>query len=447
MEIDKLSSLRVPPENPVSPALLNTPSNIIAEVTTRCNLFCPMCVKHTVGSGISEGDLSFTVFKSLTPALSRIASLVLSGIGEPLLHPQLDTFIQYAKTHMPTDSWVGFQSNGLLLDEERARSLIDAGLDRICLSVDAALPETYRTVRKGGELAGIEHAFASLRKAGLERKDSPLEIGVEFVLQQNNMAELPEALRWASEQGATFALVSHMIAYDPTLKTHVAYDPNTDEAIALFERWKERADNEGIDIPSYFNIKWKYRKNAAEQRVVDFVEAMINDAAGQGIFFHLRNLIERDESLRQQLEQAFLESESIAREIGLDLKLPAVTPKGQKKCEFIESGGVFVSWDGNVHPCHFLWHRYSCYVSEWRKYVNPKIFGNLSESDILEIWNSPEFRSFRETVLGYEYPLCSNCNVAPCDYIESEEFEQDCYTNTIPCCDCQWCLGVFQCLL
>ena len=79
--------------------------------------------------------------------------------------------------------------------------------------------------------------------------------------------------------------------------------------------------------------------------------------------------------------------------------------------------------------------------------MNPKIFGNLSESDILEIWNSPEFRSFRETVLGYEYPLCSNCNVAPCDYIESEEFEQDCYTNTIPCCDCQWCLGVFQCML
>ena len=447
MEIDKLSSLRVQPENPVSPALLNSPTKVIAEVTTRCNLFCPMCVKHTVDSGISEGDLSFTVFKSLTPALPRIDSLVLSGIGEPLLHPQLDTFIQYAKTHMPTDSWVGFQSNGLLLDEERARSLIDAGLDRICLSVDAALPETYRAVRKGGELAGMDRAFASLRKAGLGRKDSPLEIGVEFVLQRNNMAELPEALRWAAGQGATYALVSHMIAYDPTLKTNVAYDPNTDEAISLFERWKKRADDKGIDIPSYFDIKWKYRKNAEEQRVVDLVEAMINDAADHGIFFHLRNLIERDESLRQQLVQVFHAAESVARETGLVLKLPAITPKGQKKCEFIESGGVFVSWDGIVHPCHFLWHRYSCYVSEWRKYVNPKIFGNLAERNILEIWNNPDYSSFRETVLGYEYPLCSNCNVAPCDYIESEEFEQDCYTNTIPCCDCQWCLGVFQCLL
>ena len=148
--MDKLSSLKAQPDNQVLPAALNTPSKIIAEITTRCNLYCPMCLKHTAGSGILEGDLSFAVFKSLTPALPNIAALVLSGIGEPLLHPQLDTFIQYAKIHMSPDAWVGFQSNGLLLDEIRARSLMDSGLDRICLSVDGARPETYRTVRKGG---------------------------------------------------------------------------------------------------------------------------------------------------------------------------------------------------------------------------------------------------------------------------------------------------------
>jgi len=59
---------------------------------------------------------------------------VLNGIGEPLLHPQLEAFIARARSLLPEGASIGFQTNGMALTDQRAASLVDAGLDRICLS-------------------------------------------------------------------------------------------------------------------------------------------------------------------------------------------------------------------------------------------------------------------------------------------------------------------------
>jgi MoaA/NifB/PqqE/SkfB family radical SAM enzyme len=137
----------------------------------------------------------------------------------------------------------------------------------------------------------------------------------------------------------------------------------------------------------------------------------------------------------------------VAAAAGLDLRLPALVPRQERRCEFVEGGGAFVSWEGKVHPCYFLWHSYRCFVQQWEQPVKPRVFGNLRERDILEIWNDPEFRSFRESVLTYDYPLCFSCKLAPCDYVQTEQFEQDCHIKGEPCGSCLWCMGVFQCLL
>jgi hypothetical protein len=78
--------------------------------------------------------------------------------------------------------------------------------------------------------------------------------------------------------------------------------------------------------------------------------------------------------------------------------------------------------------------------------VQPKVFGNLEKRGILDIWYDPAFRSFRENVLTYDYPVCSSCTLAPCDYVQTDEFQQDCHIGDIPCGACLWCMGVFHCL-
>src|SRR4051812_5510610 len=106
------------------PALRGYPSKLFVETTSRCNMNCVMCAKQNQGSIIADGDLSLGTFTALKDAFPRLDALVLNGIGEPLLNSHLEQFIAQAKKWMPAGSWVGFQSNGLLLNNLRAIALV-----------------------------------------------------------------------------------------------------------------------------------------------------------------------------------------------------------------------------------------------------------------------------------------------------------------------------------
>ena len=422
------------------------PAKLFVEVTTRCNLGCFMCVKQTDGCGMSEGDLTPETFAALEPAFAQLEALVLNGVGEPLLNPHLETFIRRAKSSMPAAGWIGFQSNGLLISDSRALSLVEAGLDKICLSIDAASPETFRKVREGGELLAIEQAFTALAAAKQRCNRPEVQVGIEYVLMNSNLGELPSALRWAAEQGASFAIVTHVLPYDESHAVEAAYSNCTDEAIALFGAYKAEALRQGLDIHRYFESRWKYTKNPEARRIVSLVDAMKNEARQRDLFLDISKLLQLDSGKMAEVAAVFDQARTVALEKGLELRLPGVALSEKRHCSFVEDGGTFVSWEGNVSPCYFLWHRYSCFAGGWQQQVQPKVFGNLAERGILDTWNDPAYRSFRENVLAYDYPNCSGCGLAPCDYVQTEDFRQDCHIKDVQCGACLWCMGVFQCL-
>lgn len=428
------------------PTLREHPSKLFVEVTSRCNMSCAMCVKQTSGGADPEGDLSMPLFRALAPAFPGLDAFILNGVGEPLLHPQLEEMIRAARERMPTEGWVGFQSNGLLLTDARAVSLASAGLDRVCFSIDGVSPETFRKVRKGGEIEGVERALAAMAAAKNHCGRPDLQVGVEFVVMRGNLRELPDALRWSAARGATFAIVTHVLPYDLYHGREAAFERNTDEAIAIFRKWEETGRREGSDIHRYFDILWKYAKSPEEAKILKFVEAMRADAMGRGVFLDMKKLLSADRGHVDEIAGVFAEAEEVARKEGLDLRLPGVSLKEKRKCSFVEEGGAFVSWQGAVSPCYFLWHRYSCFAHGWKQSVQPKVFGKLEERGILEIWNDREFRAFRESVIRYDYPYCTSCSLAPCDYVQTEEFEQDCHIRNVQCGSCMWCMGVFQCM-
>jgi MoaA/NifB/PqqE/SkfB family radical SAM enzyme len=171
-----------------------------------------------------------------------------------------------------------------------------------------------------------------------------------------------------------------------------------------------------------------------------------NEAKRRDIFIDLKKLLQVDTGTMEEVAVMFAEAEEVAREYGIDLRLPDVALREKRRCGFVEEGGAFVSWDGKISPCYFLWHRYSCFASGWQQQVQPKVFGTLGEQGILDIWNTPAFRAFRANVLAKDYPNCSACSLAPCDYVQTDDFQQDCHIKEVPCGACLWCMGVFQCL-
>lgn len=435
-----------PDPPPTPPPLRGYPTKLFVETTTSCNLGCFMCVKQTGQCAIVEGEMTAETFRRLEGALEHIETLILNGVGEPLLHPQLEDFVQKARRLMPAESEIGFQSNGLLLDPKRAKALLAAGLDKICISVDAVSQEKLQQLREGAGISDLEKAFAGLTDAKRELNRPEFRIGVEIVVMRSNIHELPETLRWAAERGANFALVTHVLPYDDKHANEALYEACSAEALALLRKWRRKAADAGVDLDRYPKVVFNFSKSEEERRVVDFVEQMKSDAEQQDVFLDLKKLFALDTSHLEQVQEVFARAEEVAKGADLDLELPLLLLKENRRCEFVEDGSAFVSWKGDLHPCYFLWHGYHCHASGWDQIVKPRVFGNLEDQPLLEIWNSTDFQSFRENVMRYDYPYCSSCSLAPCDYVQTEEFEQDCHINREPCGSCLWCMGLFQCL-
>jgi len=69
--------------------------------------------------------------------------------GEPLLHPEIDKMVEYAKKKGLID--VYFNTNAVRLDEEMSKRLIDSGLDRLSISFEGYTKEVYEKYRVGGK--------------------------------------------------------------------------------------------------------------------------------------------------------------------------------------------------------------------------------------------------------------------------------------------------------
>jgi putative metalloenzyme radical SAM/SPASM domain maturase len=403
-------------------------------------------MKQNADGGGCDGDMDPAIFERLEEAFPGIDALVLNGVGEPLLNPHLERFIQRARRLMPAHAWIGFQTNGILLTTIRALALINAGLDRICISMDGIAPDAFRDRTTGGHPFDPRWAFSAAASARSICHRPELEIGMEYVVMRDNLRELPAAIERAASWGATFAIVSHLHPFDDVHAAQSVYGSCSGEAISLYQVWRDKAAVAGVDIHRYFDLLWRFRRSPEEQRIIAIVEAMKADAQDHGITLDLRKLFALDTAWLVELEELFDEAGDAARRAGVALKLPEIVPRARRRCAFVEEGGAFVSWDGGVHPCYHLWHACRSFAAGWQHQVQPKLFGTVAERGILEVWNSPAFRTYRENVLRSEYPSCAGCALAPCDSMESVPFEQDCYANTEPCGGCLWSAGIFHCL-
>ena len=88
--------------------------------------------------------MPWELFTSLIDQYPTIARVVLHGIGEPMLVKDIAQRVKYLKDR---NIYVLFNTNGTLLTEANGRALIEAGLDELRVSLDAAESEVFQMVR------------------------------------------------------------------------------------------------------------------------------------------------------------------------------------------------------------------------------------------------------------------------------------------------------------
>ncbi len=166
------------------------------EPALACNLGCVMCPWREIAQNLeNHGLMSQKIWESIRPYLPEIQSVDFTGGGEPLLQPHLPEWIGQAHA---AGCETGFLSNGLLLTKKKLQQILDAGVDWICISIDAADARLYEAIRIGSDFERVCENVANI--AAMRAGNVPKTM-INFVLMDLNFHQVEDIVRLASRLG------------------------------------------------------------------------------------------------------------------------------------------------------------------------------------------------------------------------------------------------------
>ena len=364
------------------------PRKVYVELTTDCNMDCPMCIRHSWDR--PAGTMSAATFERMLEQLKAfpdVSTLNFSGYGEPMVHPAFYDFLARAKG-------AGFRvemvTNALGLDAAAVERLIDLELDRIVVSVDA-VGASAGSMLHGGSLGRVAGSLRRLYHRRMQRGAQRPEIALEFVASRRNIHELPELRKKAMVLGFTSILVTNLIPHTPALADEILYG----RCSTATRRRASSPYNPCVDLPQM-------------------------DAAR-----HTSAVVER------------------LRGTGTHIRVNGADLAGAGSlCRFVSEGRFALRADGRVSPCLSLMHSHTYYFRGRARRVIAYHTGNVNDTPLVEIWAGGEYRDFRDRVRQFEFSPCIDCG--GCDLRGSNE--RDCTGDVFPRCgECLWAAGLVQC--
>ena len=178
-------------------------------LTDRCNLRCTYCMPREIfGSShvfLKKSQwLKFSELDELVEAFVQLGvqKVRLTG-GEPLLRPGIDNFIQSLREIHKIDD-IALTTNGVLLCKH-AKSLKNAGLERITISLDAL----------DTEIAGKMNGLGIAPKATLDGIEEALDLGftikVNMVVEKGvNESQILPMAHYFKDRGVTLRFIEFM---------------------------------------------------------------------------------------------------------------------------------------------------------------------------------------------------------------------------------------------
>ncbi len=238
------------------------PSTFHLDVANACNVNCDYCWFHSQGaakradahlfdaawrSDMVPWDL-FTKLVDDLDALDGREDVLLSGKGEPLLHPRCLDMIQYIKAR---DLGLTLFTNGVLLREQARRALVDHGANLVYVSLSSASPEVYEMLHPGhngrAELGEVLDNVLALN--ALKRRQGALvpRVMMVDVLNAANASEALDFYEQARRIGAEH--VRYQLIHVQDANRHLALRPEQVEPLRLaIAEAQRRADAGGPTV-------------------------------------------------------------------------------------------------------------------------------------------------------------------------------------------------------
>ena len=368
------------------------------EPTTKCNLNCKMCFRHT---WFDEPmcDLSLEEVRHVLRTMPKtVETVFFGGMGEPLFHKDILEMIRLAAE---TGVDVELLTNGTLLSETMINGILDAGLTRLWISIDNLETESSinaDAARKELDHSGHDHSGRVLSNIRLlnkirQKRLSSISLGITFVAMKSNAHQLAKLPFFIAQHLVDEVNVSNISPTDESSQAEILYTG----LVNMYTGPGKGSVLPTVRLP-YFDL------NVPE--------------AADGI----RSLMSK------QNFNLYFNDEPVIRKAGY--------------CKFVREGMTFVRADGQVCPCMALLHNGYTYLNNIRRKITHCSFGNAKEQSLAEIWSSREYKTFRRKFDDFEFASCIYCG--HCELFA--ENKEDCIGNTHPACGgCLWAEGVLSC--
>lgn len=323
------------------------PQFVQIEPVGQCNLRCTMCPIQfrTDGQSGPPAFMGFDTFRRLLEQFGTMRELHLQGLGEPLLHPLFFDMVEFAARRAIL---VSTNTNMTVMRPGHAARCVASGLHTMHVSLDAATPEAFESIRVRARFDRVLRNLRRLMAAKARGAGALPHIALVAVAMRQNLDELPGLVRLASAEGVPSLSVQHLCH-----------------------------DFGESSLPARY------------QPMRAFIDA--------------QTLLHEDPA---RVAAVFAQARAEAERLGIALRLPNVVPRmhardtpGRSRCDWPWRGS-YISYDGKAMPC--------CMVATPDRIH----FGDMAGAGVAAVWNNDAYTAFREQLSSPTPPaVCRSCAV------------------------------------
>ncbi|MDX1971430.1 MAG: radical SAM protein [Candidatus Sumerlaeia bacterium] len=191
------------------------PTEICLDLTNDCHLRCLHCYRTYLKNNPSYMPLE-VIDRIPASFFLNARQVELSGMGEPMLHPQWDEILERI-THKGPQAQIWFNTSLTVYTADRLRRMVELGTSP-AISVDAARPETFEMIRARAKhekvFGGIRQIMANARAI----QNPAFSLRIQWTLYNANVAELWEFMAFAGEEGIPEVRVQPLAPHQPQMQ-------------------------------------------------------------------------------------------------------------------------------------------------------------------------------------------------------------------------------------
>jgi radical SAM protein with 4Fe4S-binding SPASM domain len=221
----------------------------LIDTTDGCNLQCSFCSRKNSKIEMMSTENFSTVLKKIRPYVENVQ---LCCAWEYSIAANAHKIVKLLGNYQFSSSTI--YTNGQILPDQLAQSIIDAKIDNLVFSVGEAKKETYERLRRGGKFEKVLANIAKLSDLKQRVDAKAPRLCANLTLINSNIAELPDFVPLAFHLGIREIRGRHLILNEGLeMSDEVIRDTVSANAILDLSEQKARAYGIAFNIPRYGN--------------------------------------------------------------------------------------------------------------------------------------------------------------------------------------------------